>query len=107
MMLHNGNLKEIPEHFQKNQEKCVFHFWIDRKNIFWKSWKFFRTSRSMQNLLADRMGALRAPSFESGENNPTLGEKIHQICRFLLFGADRFIYTPFRSHPVWEKLEQL
>ena len=29
----------------------------------------------MQNLLADRMGALRTPSFESGENNPTFGEK--------------------------------
>ena len=34
--------------------------WIDRKHIFWKSWKIFRTSRSKQNFTADRMGALSA-----------------------------------------------
>ena len=46
-------------------KKFVFHFWVDRKIIFWISWKFFRTSRSMQNLLADRMEALSASESHS------------------------------------------
>ena len=41
-------------------------FWIDRKNIFRKSWNFFWTSRSTQNLLADRMEALSASENHSG-----------------------------------------
>ena len=48
------DFRNFPQNFSEN------YFWIDRKNIFRKSWKFFRTSRSMQNLLADRMEALSA-----------------------------------------------
>ena len=37
------------------------NFWeIYRKNIFWKSWKNFQSSRSKQNFTADRMEALSA-----------------------------------------------
>ena len=60
MLLHNGNLKEIPWGFEISPKKSCPQLWIDRKNIFWKSWKFFRPSRSKQNLLADRMEALSA-----------------------------------------------
>ena len=64
--------KIFAENFRKN---CFFFVFGSIEKIFFGKVDFFRTSRSMQNLLADRMGALRAPSFESGENNPTFGEK--------------------------------
>ena len=60
MLLHIGNLKEITWGLAISPKKSCHQLWIDRKNIFWKSWKFFRPSRSKQNLLADRMEALSA-----------------------------------------------
>ena len=60
MLLHKGNLKEITWGFEISPKKWGPHLWIDRKNIFWKSWKKIRISRSKQNLLVDRMRALSA-----------------------------------------------
>ena len=47
------DFRKFPKNFKK-------YFWIDRKNIFRKSWKKIRTSRSKQNLAAARMEALSA-----------------------------------------------
>ena len=58
MLLHNGNPKEIPWGFEISPKKSCPQLWIDR--FFLKSWKFFRPSKSKQNLLADRMEALSA-----------------------------------------------
>ena len=60
-----NDFRKFSKCFQNFPQKQFFHFWIDRKNIFRKSWKFFRTSRSKQNFMADRMGALSA-----SENHP-------------------------------------
>ena len=71
----------------KNPEK---YFWIDRKNIFRKSWKKFRTSRSMQNLLADRMEALSASESHSQTFPEKIINKLHGFEENLLFGFESY-----------------
>ena len=80
------NNKEIPWGFEISPKKSCPQLWIDRKNIFWKSWKFFRPSRSKQNLLADRMEALSA----SESHFQTFPQK---ILFFFLLGTENRVPT--------------